>query len=312
MVEKRVLVSTDLMQCIGAFQRGVLQDMLPLVSPAPDTRHRYRRWYAAHGAARLPLLLKYMPHLAPLVILHAVAANHMHVLDALHLTIDDHDDLVAVAAATGHVAAIVQLHAMEYMSGTNAAMVVAATHGHVNVVEYLVSTRRSSKQQTSRAIVAAAQHGHLNVVQFLHVHLKSADASKAAVRMAAAHGHLHVVAWLHESGAHDWSSDAFTLAAAGGHLNVLAYMHRVKPRRGASKQAMDSAATSGHLHIVKFLHCYRPEDGCTDKALEGAASNGHKDVVEYLTMHRDQLIHAMCSACGFHKPRNHKCKVAGS
>ncbi|RHY22720.1 hypothetical protein DYB32_009415 [Aphanomyces invadans] len=298
------------MRCVVTYQRGVFEDMVPLVKAEPQhVRHVFEQWYATHGDARLPLLLATLPQLTPIVILHAIAAGKKHIMDTLHLNVDDHDDLVAVAAASGHLDAIVQLHAVAYESGTSAALVVAAMHGHLNVVEYLAKHRRPHQKQATRAIDAAAGHGRLAVVQFLCVHLKSANATKSALRMAAATGHVRIVQWLHENGCQAWSADVLTLAAAGGHYNVLLYLQKVKPRLGAAKQAMDAAATNGHLKIVQFLHAQRPHEGCTDKAVHGALANGHKDVVEYLHKHRDHLIHTLCNSCGYYKPRNHTCKV---
>ncbi|RLN87695.1 hypothetical protein DYB28_000659, partial [Aphanomyces astaci] len=219
-----------------------------------------------------------------------------HLLDTLGLDLDDFDNLVQVAAERGHLQAIVRLHEMAYESGTNDALVAAATNGHLNVVEYLADSHRTNAQQVAHAVVAAAARGNMAIVQFLTKNGSSSSSARAAFTMASANGHLPIVRWLYEHGTQDWSADAFTLAAAGGHVEVLTYLTQEKPRRGATMPAMDAAAMNGHLNVVQFLHQCRPADGCSAKALEGARLNGHTDVVAYLKLHGDHLIHETCNA----------------
>ncbi|ETV72210.1 hypothetical protein H257_12685 [Aphanomyces astaci] len=311
MVTRIALLSSDLLRCIGAYQRGYLQDMAPFATTAAatTTRRLFEEWFATYGHARLPLFLSCLPHMSDTVVLHAVATDCMHLLDTLGLDLDDFDNLVQVAAERGHLQAIVRLHEMAYESGTNDALVAAATNGHLNVVEYLADSHRTNAHQVAHAVVAAAARGNMAIVQFLAKNGSSSSNARAAFTMASANGHLPIVRWLYEHGTQDWSADAFTLAAAGGHVEVLTYLTQVKPRRGATMPAMDAAAMNGHLNVVQFLHQCRPADGCSAKALEGARLNGHTDVVAYLKLHGDHLIHETCNACGFHKPRDHKCRA---
>ncbi|ETV97226.1 hypothetical protein H310_09607 [Aphanomyces invadans] len=209
------------------------------------------------------------------------------------------------AASKGHLRVVEYLHRHRHDRQTTDLMDVAASQGHLSVVEFLHLHRREGC--TTAAMDRAAGNGHLDVVKFLHAHRRE-GCTKAAISLAAAGGHLHVVQWLCDHRKEGWHGDALTHAAAGGHVDILAFLLQKRPRAGCLVLGMDLAATNGHLDVVKFLHTHR-KDGCSDKALAGALRNGHTHVVAYFLKHGDDLIHGVCCACGFNKPRRHACLV---
>ncbi|ETV68956.1 hypothetical protein H257_15293 [Aphanomyces astaci] len=273
-----VLSSRDMFGHIVQFQHGIPQDVVPLAIITSSTTATFLGWIAMHGEVRLARLLSCIPHLRPVVVLFAVAATNLTLLDTLNLDIDDDDNLVDVAAITGNLPGIVALFKMGYYAGTN------------------------------RALMSAATSGHLDIVVYLCVHRKL-PCTKAVVNASARMGHLPIVQWCHEYGAQSWTSDGFVGAAGGGHVDVVAYMHHAKPRCGSTSLAIDAAASNGHLHVVQFIHSQRPTHGCSINALHGAIAHGHNHVVAYLELHRGDLIQAVCCACGIYTALNHPCKA---
>ncbi|KAI8924850.1 hypothetical protein BC831DRAFT_292111 [Entophlyctis helioformis] len=129
----------------------------------------------------------------------------------------------------------------------------AASHGRLEIVQFLVSTGKAS--MTARTMDIAAESGSLDLVKWLHAN-SGAGCTTDAMNGAAIYGHLHIVQWLH----------------ANRH-------------EGCTTRAMDIAAMQGHLHVVQFLHANRPE-GCTVGAVDLAARNGHTHVVAWLLQNR--------------------------
>ncbi|RHY97517.1 hypothetical protein DYB35_007554 [Aphanomyces astaci] len=311
----------------------------------PSFHVTFAKWLELHTVERVPLLLATVPLMQSLVAVFAATAGHIALLQdtmSLRSKCRSHENstshLVNVAAQAGQVNVIAfLLSGRDDTAVSHEAMVGAATNGHLNVVQYLHQLRPRDDYTTHVLDVAASQghldivtflhhhrregcttaamdgaagNGHLSVVKFLHAH-RSEGCTKSAISLAAAHGHLDVIVWLCRHRKEGWHPEALTHAAAGGHVDVLAFLLRRRPRAGCLMLGMDLAATNGHLNVVTFLHTHR-KDGCTEKAVAGAVRNGHADVVAYFEQHGDDLVHGVCCACGFNKPRRHACIVKSS
>ncbi|KAJ0396519.1 hypothetical protein P43SY_003730 [Pythium insidiosum] len=168
-------------------------------------------------------------------------------------------------------------------SWLNPALVAAARHGHLPVVQWLVLCRRMACSPF--ALSPAAANGHLHVLQWVHAH-DCGNWTLDVMDQAAERGQLAVVQWLHANRSEGCSSIAMDHAAAYGHLDVVMWLHAHRAE-GCTTRAMDFAAAGGHLHVVQWLHAHRRE-GCTTGAMDGAAANGHLDVVQWLHAHRSE------------------------
>ncbi|KAI8848893.1 hypothetical protein BC829DRAFT_489808 [Chytridium lagenaria] len=164
---------------------------------------------------------------------------------------------------------------------TEDVMIVAASEGHLDVVQFLHETRKEGC--TTEAMDMAAAGGHLDVVRFLHERRQEGCTSDA-MDMAAGRGHLDVVRFLHERRQEGCTSDAMDMAAGRGHLDV-------NRQEGCTTEAMDLAAGEGHLDVILYLHENRQE-GCTSGAMDMAAERGHLEVVRFLNENLDEAVNA--------------------
>ncbi|GMF39954.1 unnamed protein product [Phytophthora fragariaefolia] len=233
------------------------------------------------------------------------------------------DQAFCDAAANGHLAVVQTLK--ENNLGWNMAykaIDLAASHGHLEIVQYLHGV--CSGSCTHRTMRAAAGSGHLHVVQWLHTQFAddpNVDLYEAGTKqqfnttvmdVSAVNGHLHVIKYLHEvalametvtatvvnqldqlSGGMilektipTCTPAAIQFAAAGGHLEVLRWLYAnywTEP----SVDVMDVAAASGNLMMIKWLH-----ENTTAKfssaAMDGAAREGHLAIVKWLHENRSE------------------------
>ncbi|ETW01451.1 hypothetical protein H310_06965 [Aphanomyces invadans] len=288
-----VFLPLELVALVTSYQRGIPHNMVQLarsIHPphaisTPHAMDTLRRWLQEHGMDRASRLQVYLPNIDRVIARLAVADNAFDLFSAFDLDVHDFDGLHQVAAAHGNLPAVVHLLHAKYSDvfGWMPAMVAAASHGHLHVLEYLVEMMHGRRTSCSMAVVNAA----------------------------AAAGHVHIVQWCHEQKHQTWGSEAFTVAAAHGHVRVLSYMHHTRPRCGSTGAAMDAATTNGQLDALKFLHEHR-DGGCSANALDRARRNGHNRVVEYIEAHRNKLIRRTCCTCGFHVPSSHRCFVTPS
>jgi hypothetical protein len=141
------------------------------------------------------------------------------------------------------------------------ALVLAAVHGHVDVVDCLLRDAMfDPSSNDNRAIRLAAMNGHLAVVERL-LQDKRVDPSARdnyAVRMAAASGHLAIVERLLQDKRVDPSADgnfAVRMSAWNGRLAVVDRLlqdDRVDPSLHKN-YAVRHAAEFGHLAVVDRL-----------------------------------------------------------
>ncbi|KAG9409783.1 hypothetical protein AC1031_020094 [Aphanomyces cochlioides] len=142
------------------------------------------------------------------------------------------------------------LYAMAPVSYGSWPVNIAAAHGQLDIVKFLLTTTRD--HGSTNALDQAATNGHLDVVRYLHEN-SIVGATKKAMDGAAANGHLEIVRFLHEHRCEGCSADAVDLAATNGHLEVVKFLLDNR-REGHTTQAIDGAARQGHLDIVSFFH----------------------------------------------------------
>lgn len=105
---------------------------------------------------------------------------------------------------------------------------LACTHGHLDIVEYLVASGGNISVYTNEPVVEAAANGHLDIVEYLvSLGTDVTVNNNVTIRDAAENGQLHVVKYLVESGLVDLSQ--------------------------CGKQCLMNALHEGHLPVVRYL-----------------------------------------------------------
>lgn len=156
---------------------------------------------------------------------------------------------------------------------------LAATCGHVHVVQWLSEVHPDRCEWGPAVMNGAALCGHLSVVQWLHEH-RSEGCTVHAMDSAARNGDFAMVQWLHKHRSEGCTRGAMDWAAAAGDLTLIKWLHCHR-NEGCSTRAMDWAAAAGHLKTVQWLHDNRIE-GDAGRALRAAASTGQLEVVRWL------------------------------
>jgi ankyrin repeat protein len=178
----------------------------------------------------------------------------------------------------------------------NAALRLAASEGHLPVVEYLVEQGANVYAYYDSALRMAARKGHLPVVEYLIEHDADIHAGNdSALRYAAENGHLPVVEYLVEHGAniHAKDDEALRWAAENGRFPVVEYLvEHDADIHARNDYALRYAAENGHLPVVEYLVEHDADiHADDDHALRWAVLREHLPVVEYLVEH-DANIHA--------------------
>uniref|UniRef100_A0A0G4FBD4 Uncharacterized protein n=1 Tax=Chromera velia CCMP2878 TaxID=1169474 RepID=A0A0G4FBD4_9ALVE len=181
---------------------------------------------------------------------------------------------------------------------------LAAEKGHCVVVEFLLQKKAKlglTKGGTT-ALIMAAQHGHPEVVALLlrekvDVNQKRKDGS-TSLMLAAQNGHTDVVCLLvrHRADVHRKNNGGFTalmMASSKGHADVMAVLLREKAgvnvKTWGGYNSLMLAAHDGHPEVISLLVREKAQMdeknimGCT--ALMYAAQNGYLDVVIMLLQH---------------------------
>ncbi len=204
--------------------------------------------------------------------------------------------------------------------------VVAAQHGHKEVVEYflekfgddmdinhsatIVSLTTKKKVHCATALWAASTGGHLLIVQLLVKHRAEVNkptlTQSTPLRGASFHGHLKVMDFLLSNGAEINTPNCIgqsplCIAAMRGQLEAVVYLvekgANVNQTTINGYSVMHLAATKGRTEVVKFLFTVgvSPMFSDADSARENyipcplflAASTGQRKMVEELIAHPD-------------------------
>ena len=183
-------------------------------------------------------------------------------------------------------------------------LLVAAQHGHAQVLRLLLEAEASSEWQhpkdgDRRALHYAAFQGRLEAVRVLLEFGADKDAQDldgiSPLHFAARHGYSDIVQLLLEFGASKGTEDCEGLtplhcAALAGHVDVAQILldsgAQLETIDGIGRRPLHAAASGGHLDIVRLLLDYGAEKEAADvfdrTASQHASDHGHGSVAELL------------------------------
>ena len=139
------------------------------------------------------------------------------------------------------------------------------------------------EQDSLEAYNLAASHGHIELVKYL---VKLSKRRKvwyhyelgAGMINASRAGQFPMVKYLIEQGAGEYNT-SIALAAMYGHTDLVKYLVAVSDENIDWDDAMKCAATGGYIHLVEYFIEQGAED--FDEAMTGAATRGHTGLVKY-------------------------------
>lgn len=211
---------------------------------------------------------------------------------------------------------LVEFFVQKGVKYTSDALVCAAKHGHLQVVEFLEANGADIFFEYERAFLksviggqlpivrflvekgvsrhdvmlsAAAQYGHLDIVQYLRNFVEYVPLS--ALWRAAENGHASIVFYLMETKAVEFNPEdkyvhrAVLDASKNGHAEIVQYLLNCGAKANTHKilQPLQMAASKGHLEIVELLLHYGANVHARDEiALKDACAGGFLDIVECL------------------------------
>ncbi|OQR80654.1 hypothetical protein ACHHYP_17369 [Achlya hypogyna] len=294
-----VLTTLDLVRVLASFQAGATRRLLAL-------RRQIRAVRLTNFIAnqQLPCPSRRLPWSAFFLAFHRQMVASPGI-DLTSLRAPAH--ALAYALVVGDVPAVAALLPaatdIEHIQWS-----VAATHGHVHVLQYLLVHDRG--HCTADTMRAAAWSGHGAVVRFLLTHSIGAKdllhyacmggrlalvqhawrlapaVTPATIVAAAALGRLPVLRFLLARATDSFSPEATDAAAAAGHLAVVQMLHRLGHH---GHHALYQAATHGHVDVVAFLEAVASDEDVAT-SVYGAARCGQLTVVEYFLAHRPATV----------------------
>ena len=183
-------------------------------------------------------------------------------------------DICYYAAANGDIPMLQWMHEIDCLWEGQACS-SAATHGHLNVLQWL---RCELKCRWTASICSdAAENGHLHVIQWAHSEGCPWDC--CTLRSAIENGHFDVLVFALD---HDCPTDNENLcyyAASSGHLEILQYLH-TRGGFNLSESIMAIAARHISLEMVQWLYSVNcPWDSWT---CANAASAGNLEMLQWL------------------------------
>ncbi|KAF0688044.1 Aste57867_20301 [Aphanomyces stellatus] len=191
-------------------------------------------WLAIYGISRLPKLFACLVHMPSIVMLHAVATANQTLLHFLlrncyYQALNIHPPLDA-AAITNNLPLLRELYHFGYTSSSYT-MVFAAGHGNLEMVQFLPINE--PRGVITAAISLAISNGHIDVVDYLRQYSMPLQYHTDSivinlVNLAAENGRLEMLKYLHRLG---WHGNELGLLAAieYGHLDVVKFIHDQGP-----------------------------------------------------------------------------------
>lgn len=197
------------------------------------------------------------------------------------------------------------------VAGGGTPLLIAARHGHLAVVEYLVDRCGASVEaggavhfdgetiEGAPPLWAASAAGHLDVVRSLLRRGASVNrttrTNSTPLRAACFDGHLDVVRYLvgeHQADlevANRHGHTCLMISCYKGHGDIARYLlergAQVNRRSAKGNTALHDCAESGSLEILQLLlgrHARMERDGYGMTPLLAASVTGHTNIVEYL------------------------------
>ncbi|GFY69155.1 hypothetical protein TNIN_21401 [Trichonephila inaurata madagascariensis] len=174
---------------------------------------------------------------------------------------------------------------------------VAATNGHMSVVETLVDKGAGINATTTigdrmSSLHLATKYGHVEIVQFLisksaDINIQSVD-GLTPLHIASVEGHAKIVEILLDGNAksdikNNRNQTPAELAVENGHLHVLKVLS--PKERCTASSLLCIAASKGFFEIVKYLVSEKSADvhflSSSGKPIRIAAEFGYRNIVEY-------------------------------
>jgi len=191
-------------------------------------------------------------------------------------------------AMCGHLDVMKYLIEQFQINDFNDALSTACTHGHLNMVEYLISEAGADASANDHnAIQQATRKGHLNIIQYLLdntntiIHIE-------AFYSAVSYGQFEIVKYFircasdarlraspnHEKYNIPSHNFAVMHAADSGHLEIMKYLIA---RGFALGMASQIASMGDNLEIINFLHNYEHGNESGDDEAEGDDNDDEED-----------------------------------
>lgn len=202
------------------------------------------------------------------------------------------------------------------LSKKRQALEVAADHGHIGIVKWLLNHTELNSQRVNlsgllkpgsidtvdvvlkhqgnvcprtwvRALENAIATGqqawveHLLALEFIAEYFQDLS---YPLEHAAYNGHLGILIWLESRGVATFTSTIMNSAALGGNLDILQWLHE-KSCTGCTESGVTGAAQNGHLAVLQWLNDHNSM-GFTTAAMDSAAANNHLEVVKWLHKNR--------------------------
>ncbi|KAI8593171.1 ankyrin repeat-containing domain protein [Geranomyces variabilis] len=252
---------------IWACQRGhsaTARYLLGLVPEPADLLYRSMYSASAHG------------NLETIKMLVGLGGN---VLGLGHSALDS-------VCRNGYLAVLEYLHANGVLFTSSISMRLACEGGHLSTARFLVGAFPTLLDFPNRYLYVAASNGHLDIVQYLVDRTQSnrnLPAIDNCIEMACEGGHLETVEYLISLGG-AYGDRCLDVAAAGGHTPIVQLLFSlgfVAPQAVGS--CMRHACKGGHLETLKLainmgVNAKQHLDSC----LGSASAAGNLDVVEFI------------------------------
>lgn len=176
------------------------------------------------------------------------------------------------AAKYGRIDALQWLNE-QCIFGTDKAVVLAASNGHIETYMWLV--QHNPQNNIIAAVTAAIANNHQHFVTHPDI---SPQLRNMHVDTAAYNGHLQLLMHLLDVCGFEASTTTANIAATGGQLDILQFL---QPLDLITEDTVTSAAIRGHLHVVEWCYAHTGAR-VTSKCIDNTASAGHFDVVRFL------------------------------
>ncbi len=185
-----------------------------------------------------------------------------------------------------------QLTLIPTKKGRNTSLGLAASHGHLPLIEYLLNAGadiNAANNQGQTALHLAVANGHQPIVEFLAKRDVSLDSK--SVKLAAEFGFLEILKFLLSEGAPLESKRligtvALNVAAEEGHLEIVKYL--LEKEESDDILTIFHAAKGGDYDTLQYLLCRKKVylDSCDLKKewipLHAAIEHGHLESVKLL------------------------------
>ncbi|KAJ3046002.1 hypothetical protein HDV00_003750 [Rhizophlyctis rosea] len=167
---------------------------------------------------------------------------------------------------------------------TEGALSRAATFGHDQIVQLLLSAGADIHMADESPLRCAVEHGHDKVLRILLAHGADADAYEGAMLcMAASRGHVEVVTTLLKAGDTLMLNEALCHASQMGRLEVVKLLLKAGADPAQDGLPIARAAGGGHAEVIRTLINAIPNPRAyLPRALNCASKHGHDDVIKVL------------------------------